>query len=547
MNFEKPLEYLKLTNTIISSYNPKSTNKKKIVTDERRYSEIEFFQKYFLHPDPLLQNLCRACKIDLKDGDYPETVEDLKKILPDIVVAMGGDSNRSHNSDKDMVDRYAGCSLYYNLRAEDDKEFLIVKGDVIFPDRPEVFMALKGLKNPDLSVEEITKAFFEYMPRNKPGLSVAKVGGIDSQVFNTYSRPKWMDFEGKLPDCLPNEVEKLIKHLLPLKIEREYLFYWWRKSLVDRAPVYLVLCGAPGIGKNRLKNLMRATHGHSNSVDGKRSTFTDKFNSQLADCTLNWCDELSYNSEMENFLKEIQNDTISIERKGVDSTRQTRIFASSVISNNRPRDNAITSESRKFSPLNLSEHRLETSMTPKEIDILTRKTEKENSEEYDLSYIAQIGRWILKHGHSDKFPNCEYRGPMFYKLCHTSMTRWQRQYLLAIINGQNSDSRIANYFEKDKGYLWSKVDAEINNRKKGRPFDSVDFSTVEAFFKTFVSSDGERPFKTTLVPNDLMGDFYVLPLSDKIKVHVENDEMEKIKESIRAKKKSKEVEEEYDL
>src|SRR5690606_21243232 len=110
---------------------------------------------------------------------------------------------------------------------------------------------------------------------------------------------------------------------------------WLYHSMFKRSFVYLILCGAPGTGKNRLKLVLRALHGHINTIDGKRSTLIERFNSQLADSTLAWFDELHYNMEMENTMKELQNDSISIERKGIDATRSTSIHASLIISNNK--------------------------------------------------------------------------------------------------------------------------------------------------------------------------------------------------------------------
>ena len=129
-------------------------------------------------------------------------------------------------------------------------------------------------------------------------------------------------------------------------------------ALFNRAYTFLILCGAGGIGKNRLKLVNKALHGHHNAIDGKKSTFTERFNSQLYDCTEAWFDELTYTMDMENVMKEIQNDTISIERKGIDATRSTKIYASSVISNNKPRDNYIAFDARKFVPLQLTNNRL---------------------------------------------------------------------------------------------------------------------------------------------------------------------------------------------
>src|SRR5690606_14664466 len=137
--------------------------------------------------------------------------------------------------------------------------------------------------------------------------------------------------------------------------------------------------------------------------------------------TLAWVDELRYDDEMENTMKELQNDSISIERKGIDTTRATKIHASIVISNNKPRANYIAFDARKFVALKIAGHRLEESMSLEEIDLLTRKVEDEKSEHFDSKFLAQIAKWIKRRGASKKWRNLEYKGPMFWTLAHTSM------------------------------------------------------------------------------------------------------------------------------
>lgn len=361
----------------------------------------------------------------------------------------------------------------------------------------------------------------EYMPRAGRGASAQiSINGDPIDIFNVYNPPQWMAYEGKLPDKLPPLFEKLICHILPLKIEREYFFSWLYYSLFERAYVYLILCGAPAVGKNRLKLVLRALHGFQNTIDGKKSTLVERFNSQLADATLAWFDELHYTSEMENVMKELQNDTISIERKGVDATRSTRIYSSLVISNNKPRDNYIAFDARKFAPLVVNPKRLETSMTPEEITELSKKIEDWTKPEFDVAFIAQIGRWIKKHGKSKKWPNLEYKGPMFYKLAHTSMSKWQKKALTIVMETDLRRPGPRMVVDLKKGFLWSSIE-EFMNRKGERTSTLPEYSTVKHFFDVFVDAAGEKSFDTLHVENSITNDFWVRPLSNKVKILTE--------------------------
>lgn len=411
-------------------------------------------------------------------------------------------------------------------QGQNTKFFMTDERELISPIAGAVWVKVMHIEEPT-AVEMARKVQPEYMPRHRAGIhKLPGMSDIPIDTFNTYVPPRWKDFKDPLPDKLPVLFEKLVNHLFPLEEEREYFYNWLHASLFDRAFVFLVLCGAPGTGKNRLKLVLRALHGHWNSVDGKRSSFSERFNSQFGECTLAWFDELHYDMDMENTMKEVQNDSISIERKGVDATRSTKLHASFAIANNKPRDNYIAFDARKFAPLLLTEKRLETSMTKKEIDELTRKVEDWTKEEFDIKFLAQIARWVKKHGNTGKWTNLEYKGPMFYKLAHTSMSRWQKRAIQSILEMNDKNSgRIK--FDPEKGYLWSSV-AEVMNRKAGdKSLQFPDSSTVRHLFDVFVDAKGRKSFKTIGVPGNMMNDFYVKLIRKDVEIMSENEEIKK--------------------
>lgn len=419
----------------------------------------------------------------------------------------------------EIPDQLKGLTLNMDMSASETKLFLTDENDLISEISGNSYIKICKLKELD-AVEMARKVIPQYLPRDESGVSIKKFAGKEKEVFNTYIPPIWTRYaEGKLPDQLPELFDKLVKHVFPIREEREYFFSWLYHSLYDRAFVYMILCGAPGTGKNRLKLVMRALHGHTNTIDGKRSTLRERFNAQLADSTLLWFDELSYDHEMENNMKELQNDSISIERKGVDATRSTRIYASTVISNNKPRDNFISFDSRKFAPLSINHSRLETSMKPSEIDKLSKKVEDQESETFDPVFLAQIAKWVEKHGKSDKWPHLEYRGPMFYKLAHTSMTRWQKKAVTMIL-GANPKIQTRLKTDPEKGFLWSSLE-EISIKKHGdKSLQFPDYTSVKYFFDIFVDAKGRKAFETTMISGDIMGDFWVKSLF-KVKIMTE--------------------------
>ncbi len=421
----------------------------------------------------------------------------------------------------------AGLTLNCDMTAkgrDTDKFFMTHADETLSPISGEFYLMVNQM-NMAQAVGAARKVIPEYLPRDKQGISKKTTGdGKEYPAYNKYVPPFWTKCGDKLPDELPPLFKKLVRHLFPLPLEREYFFAWLHSSMYKRSFVYMILCGAPGTGKNRLKLVMRALHGHINTIDGKKSTLVERFNSQLSDSTLAWFDELHYDMDMENMMKELQNDSISIERKGVDATRATRIYASLVISNNKPRDNYIPFDARKFAPLKIADTRLETSMTPAEINDLTLKVEDQTSPHFDIKFIAQIARWLKKHGKSDKWPNLEYRGPMFYMLAHTSMSRWQKKAATLILDADPRHLGRAIY-DKDKGYLWSTVQESSTKKNGDRSLQFPDYTSIKYFFDVFKDGKGRKAFKTESLQENIMGDFFVKPLYAKVAIITEAQAM----------------------
>lgn len=423
----------------------------------------------------------------------------------------------------EVPEEFEGLTLNMDITSPRDLKFFMTDDkEIVSVVSGAAYVRVLQMKEPE-AVAAARKVVPEYLPRDPRGITKRKFEGKALDVFNTYVPPKWKGnpYWKDAPDKLPPLFEKLVHHLFPLAIEREYFYSWLYYSMFKRSFVYLILCGNPGTGKNRLKLVLRALHGHVNTIDGKRSTLIERFNSQLADSTLAWFDELHYDMEMENMMKELQNDSISIERKGIDATRSTRIHASLIISNNKPRDNYIAFDARKFCPLYLTPDRLEKSMTPKEIDILSRKVEDDMKETFDIDFLTQIAKWIKKHGRSDKWPHLEYKGPMFYKLAHTSMSRWQKKAATLILETNPSSSGRLVYDEK-KGFLWSSLHESVFRKNGDRSLTFPDFSTVKHFFDVFVDGKGDKAFKTLEIRDNIMGDFWVRKLIDNVKIITES-------------------------
>lgn len=420
-------------------------------------------------------------------------------------------------------------NMNMSAKGREDRFFLTNPDETVSPVSGEMYLLVAQMSPPEAAAVA-RKVIPDYLPRGPVGISEIKIDGKKRTIFNMYAPPAWTRYRGwdKLPDKLPTEFNKLIRHQLPIPEEREFFFAWLHDSLFKRSYTFLILCSSPGTGKNRLKLVLRALHGHLNTCDGKKSTLVERFNSQLSESTLAWFDELRYDADMENTMKEIQNDSISIERKGVDATRATKLHASLVISNNIPRDNHIAFDARKFVPLMVTNQRLEKSMTPEEIDALTNKVEDPASDTFDLKFIAQIAKWVKKHGRSKKWPNLEYKGPMFWTLAHTSMTQWQKKAVMFLLESETRTER-AGWDSQKNAFLWSAIQAKLPRRNNDRYLNFPDPTTVRAFFDCFRDGKGRKTFVTEAVPGlNILGDFWVRPIIKNTKVITEASILKKM-------------------
>lgn len=496
----------------ILKYDPK---KQRPVSTSRGTMSVEKFAK--LLSDSLGENLIdypavfKATRNTGKLQDILHEYAEEKKILKgDRIVEVPAD--------------FQALTLNMDISSpREAKFFMTTDEEIVSVISGSAYVKIMQMPEPE-AIAAARKVLPEYAPRAKKGVMKKTFeDNNEVDVFNTYVPPRWKRCEDykKLPDRLPPLFDKLVKHLFPIPEEREYFFSWLYYSMFKRAFVYLILCGPPGTGKNRLKLVMRALHGHVNTIDGKRSTLVERFNSQLADSTLAWFDELHYEMEMENMMKELQNDSISIERKGIDATRSTNVHASLVISNNKPRDNYIAFDARKFAPLQLTQSRLEASMDPAEIAELTAKVETPDSPDFDIDFIAQIAKWVRAHGRSPKWPHLEYKGPMFYKLAHTSMSRWQKKAATLVLDSANVNMSSRIVTDDKKGFLWSTLSESATRKNGDRSLQFPDYTTVKHFFDIFVDSHGRKAFKTSEIQHNIMGDFWVKKIIDNIKIVTE--------------------------
>jgi hypothetical protein len=110
--------------------------------------------------------------------------------------------------------------------------------------------------------------------------------------------------------------------------------------------------------------------------------FKGKFNSQIMNKRLVYCDEISIrNKEDEDKLKLVVNDFIEVERKGIDAEEISN-YANFYISSNNLDAIKLSGDDRRFSIINLTDIKL--------IEIFNDKEIKELLEQKNIDKLAQV-------------------------------------------------------------------------------------------------------------------------------------------------------------
>lgn len=366
-------------------------------------------------------------------------------------------------------------------------------------------------------------AYPVYYPTKGPGLfDYVNSSGDKVKAVNTYLPPFWISEFDKAEAKLPKEIDALFSQIEG-DMDKKYFLYFLRQMIWSKNSSYLILQGSGGIGKTTMKSVFKALVGPSNFATGKNSIFKSVFNSAIENTKLMVFDEAHYTYDEEPFMKELPNPSISIEAKFKNATKETRIFSSFVLMNNKEKDNYIAYDARKFCPVRLKDRRLETVLSSEEIANISRKCgESLTLEDYDPKYIAQIAKYLWeKCDYGKLFPQGEYRGPKFWQICRTSMFSWQAALIEALEdpgtflgNARGGEVLAAiEIGELSYSFLQSKILQSFKDGKKGRsaPKFPNDFSSARHFLNIYKDLNGNTVYTTKDI-QDKYGydDFYVV-------------------------------------
>lgn len=420
------------------------------------------------------------------NGDIIQTRNLFKKLVDKTLLKEVEGGGEVYLLEDKQLNTYAQAfNKYFHKAAKEShvRKFATVKsyGDGInYKDLiplVDVRSGVKGLLNPttdslssvhyDVWLESIPKderglildarvnADLIYDPYNLDKCRLQEFEGIGQVLkVNTYVPPEWrqepMDKEEIANLECPDLVWRLLVHLFPDDEAREFVVQWMRNCILTRNESYLVLNAAKGIGKGIFANVFEAIVGKDHFTEAHRGFLDSQFNSILKNRRMVVLDELSVDTPTKcNHLKRYANEYQNIEEKGKDADETIQTFANFMITNNATADMHVETNDRRFSIMECTDQRLETAMTPQEIDELQRKLKG------DIEYQRQLGYWLLHYGESEKYKVTDvWKGPAFERLCYLSLKEWERfvvDLLLANPGTEYTYKQITSKYKSEVG------------------------------------------------------------------------------------------------
>lgn len=288
---------------------------------------------------------------------------------------------------------------------------------------------------------------FEYNPTTTNPLRKENTTHGVLNYYNTYIPPVVklnLNTEAKLDQRFIDFLNHFFKDSC-----RQYAVNWIRQSQYEKMEAYLLLVGAGGTGKNLLASAIGYLHGLSNFHKAPASALNSKFNGHLLGCTMVYYDECKFTTDKndtapKNRLKEWANQLIPIEKKGQDS-KDVEIYCSAIISTNNDSDVHLSQLDRKFSPMEITNERLELVFDPKTVKWLWDYIATEE-------FPHAFHNWLEQNRTMDFKKHTEYRGERFNQLVLSSLTTWEQQ-LLDLIQTKKSKEYTIKFLKENIPYF----------------------------------------------------------------------------------------------
>lgn len=218
---------------------------------------------------------------------------------------------------------------------------------------------------------------------------------------NLYYHPLWR--REKVKPSFPPLLKEFFRHLFPTLEVRQFIYSWMAHMLKSRAQTYLYMPGHKGVGKTTFAYLCAVLVGREHYEMGKSDFAESRFNSFIWRRRLIVLDEYNcWTTSEKETLKRVINDKLQVEAKGVDQ-KTIDNHCSFIICNNNHDSVSLDPDDRRFSVPEMTEGKLEKSVSKADIKRLLAEIKKcDRGESSEM--IAQFGHWLLKNYPIEDYP-----------------------------------------------------------------------------------------------------------------------------------------------
>jgi hypothetical protein len=404
-----------------------------------------FFNNFIVPHKKDLKDICPDW-LFLSETDFKEKISNILPTTREILESRYKEIQLEQI--KNEVEEYAGKEVYMRgipvVDMEDPRGGAIIIDKSTsrrLPIEEKGWERVVGTKHASMMREIGYCGHFFYDPSSSDPVRITETAIGKENYFNLYIPPMVKVSRDRSAKLDPDFI-KFFETLFTTKASLSYAINWIYYSLYEKIPVYLVMVGSGGIGKNYLAESLKKLHGESNFTKAPPSALNSKFNGHLENCTMLYYDECKFNRSTErdtdkkNRLKEWANNTVPIEVKGVDAKTKD-IHCSAIIATNNDSDVHIEQLDRKFAVLELTEERLEKRLGA---DITQKLWKYLNDESMPHAFLNYLEERIDPEFNIHQ----EYKGEKFNHLVYTSLFGWQQELLSRIENAENELISIAD-------------------------------------------------------------------------------------------------------
>jgi hypothetical protein len=450
----------------------------RVLTDEEVSTLIREAKEYCEILKKQLIEEKRQEKLEIKKAEKRAEFEAKHSQIQNSLSVTGLDISLSN-----AVDSYAMSLVPISDYGSKKVEFFDAEKREIIDYDEEKYRAKKGMETRADLIRACFSGKIKFDPMNEKSIYVEEINGLKHQVFNKCNTPKWLSRVPTKDNIEGSLIHKLLLNLFPEKESRDVALSWAYHAYTSRNQTYLMLVGLQGVGKGLFTSLLTQLVGPKYAEVCPDSFLKDKFNGAMKDKRLLILDEIEIVEGVVGRLKQIANDFVPYEPKGIDSTT-IRNYTSTCMTSNSIGDMAVSPQDRRFSAVSIGNLPLLTVMSQALVDELgemVRRTQDEEPHEE----IVNFCHWLLKEYKNTKYSNTYvHKGTHYYEMSFKGLKTFQ-QFLVTFITEDYNLSGDVNYLISDLNIKYKKYSGKGTRENYSLPNNK----SMDSFLSTYKFMD----------------------------------------------------------